>query len=100
MRPPVRPACPYFSGRAAVPCCGGRLPSSGVRGYPRPVREAELWSRLESVLPDGYAAVWASQVVLADLGGRTVVEALQAGLPCKRVWRAAWRYLELPATLQ
>lgn len=64
------------------------------------MREAELWQRLDLVLPDGYAAVWASQVVLADLGGRTVSEALAAGLPCKRIWRAAWRYLELPATLQ
>lgn len=52
------------------------------------------------VLPDGYSRVWADQVVLADLGGRTVVEALAAGLPCKRIWRVVWAQLELPATLQ
>lgn len=52
------------------------------------------------MLPDGYARVWAEQVVLAELGGRTVVEALGAGEPCKRVWRAVCTQLELPATMQ
>ncbi len=64
------------------------------------MREVELWKRLEAVLPDGYARVWADQVVLAELGGRTVSEALRAGVPCKRVWRVAWAHLELPATLR
>jgi hypothetical protein len=35
--------------------------------------------------------------VLADLGGRTVEEALAAGVPPKQVWRAVWAALELPA---
>lgn len=52
------------------------------------------------VLPDGYVAVWADQVVLADLGGHTVREALASGQPCKRIWRAVWRQLELPDTLR
>lgn len=69
-------------------------------GYRCGVREAELWARLNEVLPAGYAAVWAEQVVLADLGGRTVRESLSAGLPCKRIWRAVWAHLELPQTLR
>ena len=64
------------------------------------MREAELWVRLEKALPIGYARVWADQVVLAELEGRTVVDALAAGLPVKRIWRAAWAQLELPATQQ
>ncbi len=64
------------------------------------VREVELWQRMGEVLPGGYAPVWAEQVVLADLGGRTVREALGVGLPCKRIWRAVWRQLELPDTLR
>lgn len=64
------------------------------------MREVELWQRMGSVLPGGYATVWADQVVLADLGGRTVSEALGAGLPCKRIWRAVWRQLELPDVLR
>ncbi|HMR49371.1 MAG TPA: DUF3046 domain-containing protein [Arachnia sp.] len=60
------------------------------------MREAELWARMAEVLPGGYVEVWADQVVLAELGGRTVREALAAGLPCKRIWRAVWAQLELP----
>lgn len=64
------------------------------------MREAEMWARMAEVLPAGYAGVWAEQVVLADLGGRTVREALAAGVPCKRIWRAVWAQLELPDTLR
>ena len=63
------------------------------------MREAELWLRLGSVLPEGYSRVWADQVVLAELSGRTVSEALAAGVPCKVIWRAVWRHLELPGHL-
>ena len=62
------------------------------------MREAELWMRLERHLGSGYAPVWAEQVVLAELGGRTVSEALGAGVPCKTIWRAVWAQLELPAS--
>lgn len=61
------------------------------------MREAELWARLERHLGAGYAPVWAERLVMADLGGRTVTEALAAGVPCKQIWRAAWAALELPA---
>ena len=64
------------------------------------VREVELWSRMDAVLPGGYAQTWADQVVLEDIGGRTVREALGDGVPCKRIWRAVWRQLELPDTLK
>jgi len=59
------------------------------------MRQTELWARLEAALGEGYAHAWAEQIVLADLGGRTVVEALAAGLPSLRIWRAAWAYLGL-----
>ncbi|MDR1450133.1 MAG: DUF3046 domain-containing protein [Propionibacteriaceae bacterium] len=59
------------------------------------MREAELWSRLEAALGSGYARAWAEQVVMAALGGRTAAEALAAGMPCKKIWRAAWAQLEL-----
>ncbi|WOQ18465.1 DUF3046 domain-containing protein [Raineyella sp. W15-4] len=60
------------------------------------MRETELWRRLERHLGPGYARVWAEQHVMADLAGRTVVEALAAGVPPKTVWRACWAALELP----
>lgn len=67
--------------------------------YRRGVREGELWERLKSVLGDGYAGVWADLVVLGDLESRTVTEALADGVPAKRIWRAAWAFLELPENL-
>ena len=64
------------------------------------MREAELWARLESVLGRDYARTWAQSVVMADLGSRTVMEALDEGLDCKKIWRAAWTQLELPEKLR
>jgi len=60
------------------------------------MREAELWARLVEVLGAGYARAWADLVVMQPLGGRTVNQAIEAGLPCKEIWRAAWVQLELP----
>ncbi|MBI4900871.1 MAG: DUF3046 domain-containing protein [Actinobacteria bacterium] len=61
------------------------------------MREGELWRRLEVALGRAYAHAWANQVVMADLGGRTVSEALAAGIDCKQIWRASWETLGLPA---
>jgi hypothetical protein len=60
------------------------------------VRHTEFWSRMEAALGSGYYRVWAEQFVMADLGGRTAKEALDAGVPPKQVWAAAWKALELP----
>jgi len=60
------------------------------------VRHSELWERMDKHLGGGYAAVWADQQVLGELGGRTVTEALDAGVAPKTVWRAVWSALELP----
>lgn len=68
--------------------------------YTRSVREVELWARMDAALGPAYSRVWAENTVLADLGSRTVVEALEAGIGCKRIWRAVWAQLELPPTMQ
>ena len=60
------------------------------------MKETELWLRLESQLGPGYGRVWAAEHNLAELRGRTVVQALADGLPAKQVWRAVWKELELP----
>ena len=61
------------------------------------MKHTELWARLEGALGPAYAQSWASMFVIADLGGRTVDEALAAGVPPKEVWRAVWVALGLPA---
>lgn len=51
---------------------------------------------MDQHLGSGYARTWARDHVLADLGERTVLQALDAGWDAKDVWRAVWRALELP----
>lgn len=61
------------------------------------MRHTEFWARMEQTLGPAYARSWASMYVIAELGGRTVDEALAAGVPPKEVWRAVWAALGLPA---
>lgn len=49
-------------------------------------------------LGDAYSRLWADQIVIGELGHRTVSEALEAGVEPKQVWRAVWAVLELPAS--
>jgi hypothetical protein len=60
------------------------------------VRLTEFWRRMDQHLGATYARTWARDHVLADLGERTVMQALDAGWDVKDVWRAVWRALELP----
>lgn len=60
------------------------------------MRHSEFWAQMDRNLPAGYARVWSEQQVLAELGGRTVAQALEGGEPPRRVWRAVWAALDLP----
>jgi hypothetical protein len=62
------------------------------------VHLTEFWQRMADELGPTYAPVWASLTVLAELGGRTVDEALAQGEEAKLVWRAVAQHLELPAS--
>jgi hypothetical protein len=53
---------------------------------------------MEDALGPAYHRAWASRFVMAELGGRTAQEALDAGVPPKQVWAAVWRALDLPAS--
>lgn len=61
------------------------------------MRLTDFWERMERALPPGYARSWAHDHVLAELGGRTVDQALEQGEDTQMVWRAVHRALELPA---
>ncbi|MGH3330515.1 MAG: DUF3046 domain-containing protein [Nocardioidaceae bacterium] len=61
------------------------------------MRHTEFWARMEAALGPTYARTWAREHVIAQLGGRTVAEALDAGESPKSVWRAVWEILGLPA---
>ena len=61
------------------------------------MRHTEFWERMDGALGAAYSRAWASQFVMADLGGRTAVQALEDGWSPKEVWRAVWSALDLPA---
>jgi hypothetical protein len=52
------------------------------------VRLTDFWERLEQVFGPAYAASVAADQVLAQLGGRTIQQALTAGEDTAVVWRA------------
>jgi hypothetical protein len=61
------------------------------------MRLTELWRRMELALGPTYAHSWASDHVLAALGGRTVEQAIAAGIETVTIWRAVHAELGLPA---
>ncbi|GLY21268.1 DUF3046 domain-containing protein [Micromonospora sp. NBRC 101691] len=52
------------------------------------MRLTDFWSRLEEAFGAGYAGSIARDQVLAQLGGRTIDEALASGEQTHVVWRA------------
>jgi hypothetical protein len=60
------------------------------------MRLTEFWARMDHHLGPAYARTWAETQVVRELGGRTVVEALDDGEAAKFVWRAVWAHLNLP----
>jgi Protein of unknown function (DUF3046) len=62
------------------------------------MRLTEFWARMRQHLGAAYADSFARDFVIADLGGRTVNEALAAGVDTKDVWRAVCVVLQLPPT--
>ena len=52
------------------------------------MRLTDFWARMERRFGRGYAESYARDMVLSQLGGRTVQEALDEGDDVKDVWRA------------
>ncbi|SIR44298.1 DUF3046 domain-containing protein [Micromonospora avicenniae] len=52
------------------------------------MRLTDFWARLEEAFGPGYAASIAHDQVLAQLGGRTIEQALAEGEETHVVWRA------------
>jgi hypothetical protein len=61
------------------------------------VRLQEFWSRLEGQFGSMRAHSVARDHVFAALGGRTAVDAIEAGLPVRRVWLAICEEYDVPA---
>jgi len=62
------------------------------------VRLTEFWRRMRAAFGDSYAESFARDYVIAELGGRTVEQALDQGEDAKTVWRAVCEAMRLPAS--
>ncbi len=64
------------------------------------MRLTDFWGRMEQQFGAAYADSLARDYVMAQLDGRTVAQALEAGVDPKDVWRAVIEALDLPPTLR
>jgi len=61
------------------------------------VRLQEFWTRMDAQFGSMRAQSVARDHVFGALGGRTAVQAIDAGLPVRRVWLAICEEYEVPA---
>jgi hypothetical protein len=60
------------------------------------VRLREFWTLMEEEFGEAYAPSLARAHVLRRLDGRTVLEALEAGVPPREVWLAVCEDMDVP----
>ena len=65
-----------------------------------PVRLTVFWARMGEQFGDVYAQSVAQDYVLADLGGRTINQALADGQDVKVVWKAVCDAFRVPERLR
>ncbi|MCU1587372.1 MAG: hypothetical protein JWN31_865 [Frankiales bacterium] len=61
------------------------------------MRLTDFWQRMERRFGATYARSYASDMVIAELGSRTVLQALAQGDDVKDVWRAVCDATSAPA---
>jgi Protein of unknown function (DUF3046) len=64
------------------------------------MRLTDFWSRMTEHFGEGYAESYARDFVIAELGDRTVFQALEQGEDAKDVWRAVCAAEDVPARLR
>jgi hypothetical protein len=64
------------------------------------MRLTDFWSRMTEHFGEAYAESYARDFVIAELGDRTVSQALEQGEDAKDVWRAVCAAEDVPARLR
>lgn len=77
-----------------------RATASRVGGYRGGVRLTVFWERMNAQFGAGYAESLAKDYVFADLGGRTITQALADGEDAKTVWQAVCDTFPVPERLR
>jgi hypothetical protein len=73
------------------------ITAAGALGSLARVRLTTFWERMREQFGEAYAASVAADHVIAELGGRTVNQALADGEDVKKVWRAVCETFNVPA---
>jgi Protein of unknown function (DUF3046) len=61
------------------------------------MRLTEFWRRMNEHFGEAYADSFARDQIIAELGGRTIYEALAQGMETKDVWRAVCTAMDVPS---
>ncbi|QKW34898.1 DUF3046 domain-containing protein [Actinomadura sp. NAK00032] len=64
------------------------------------MRLTVFWDRMNQQFGESYAQSVAKDYVLAELGGRTIEQALADGESAKRVWQAVVATFDVPSILR
>jgi Protein of unknown function (DUF3046) len=64
------------------------------------MRLTTFWERMRAQFGEAYASSVAADHVIAELGGRTVNQALADGEDVKTVWRAVCAAFDIPERLR
>jgi hypothetical protein len=59
-----------------------------------------FWDRMNQQFGEGYAESVAKDYVMAELGGRTIEQALREGVAAKTVWQAVCATFDVPQRLR
>ena len=71
-------------------------PGAGETTYDPPMRHSRFWALAEDEFGAAYAHSLVASTHVAALGGRTAVEALDAGVPPREVWLALCEVMDVP----
>jgi hypothetical protein len=64
------------------------------------MRLTEFWRRMDARFGETYSRSIAADQVLSQLGGRTINDALAAGVAAKTVWQAVCAAFDVPQRLR
>ena len=64
------------------------------------MRLTDFWERMDAVFGPDYARSWAGDYVLAPLGAKTVIQAIDAGIDTGAIWRAVCEVADVPGWLR
>ena len=64
------------------------------------MRLTDFWERRDALFGPDYARSWARDFSLSALQGRTVEQAIAAGIDTREIWEAVCGVVDVPALLR